>query len=78
MLSVFYCFAHPERGTAGALINGWSAGLAGAAVSLGVLTHGAAPWPSPSLLASFFCLSVQHSSRALLAPRMASGTCPEF
>lgn len=23
MLNVFYCFAHPERGTAGALINGW-------------------------------------------------------
>lgn len=39
MLSMFYCFAHPERGTAGALINGCSAGLAVAAVSLGVLTH---------------------------------------
>lgn len=23
MLNVFYCFAHPERETAGALINGW-------------------------------------------------------
>lgn len=23
MLTVFYCFAHPERGNARALINGW-------------------------------------------------------